>query len=136
MSKSENLVLVPDAQGHIDLVRKLAREAGLPQTIECIEKLRPVMTAHFETEERPNGFLDNVGAAAPRLQRRVERVREEHQELLRDLDHIQHQVAIIEAAQADLAARKKNFLQSLLLHERSEADLQFEAYYVELGGGD
>ncbi len=136
MTNSENLAPEAHAAGHVDLVRQLADEEGLEETVARIVEIRDAMNAHFETEEKPDGFFESIIAAAPRLQRRVESVLSEHADLLRDLERLEHQVAIIQAAQADLAARKKTFLQTLVLHERTEADLQFEAYYVELGGGD
>ena len=91
--------------------------------------------AHIGESEGPGGLLTEVEEKAPRLWRAADRMRVEHGELLEDCFHV------LEGLRGDRVS--SNLIRSdvLALVERFEmhrhrgADLVYEAYGVDIGGG-
>jgi len=106
----------------------------------ALETLRDVVDRHIFATEAPGGFLDEIVDAEPRLANQSQRLREEHGEI----------VDAISAASARLRARTSlatdewvdatrdrllALLGSLARHRQRGADLVYEAYDVDIGGG-
>ena len=91
--------------------------------------------AHVGESEGPGGLLVEVESKAPRLWREVDGMRVEHAELLREC------FGILERLRDDVASSHRIRNEVLVLIERFEghrhrgADLVYEAYGVDIGGG-
>jgi hypothetical protein len=107
---------------------------------DAVEALRDVVDRHIFATEAPGGFLDELVEEEPRLANQAQRLREEHGEM----------VDAISAALARLRARpsfateewaetmrdRLTVLMALLArHRQRGADLVYEAFDVDLGGG-
>ncbi len=91
--------------------------------------------AHIGESESPGGFLVEVESKAPRLWREVDRMRVEHAELLKDcfriLEYLRDDIASSRRIRNEVFALVKRFER----HRHRGADLVYEAYGVDLGGG-
>jgi hypothetical protein len=112
--------------------------AGVRDALGVLEE---VWTRHIVETEAPGAFLDEVVEAAPRLAKPAQRLRSEHDEILSVILDVQVQLESL-AAQADADAwadRVRSVLTSLLValarHRQRGADLVYEAYAVDIGGG-
>jgi hypothetical protein len=107
---------------------------------DALDALRDVVDRHISETEAPGGFLDEIVDAEPRLANPAERLREEHGEM----------VDAISAASARLRSRPSfatdewaesmrdrmlALLGLLARHRQRGADLVYEAYDVDIGGG-
>jgi hypothetical protein len=108
---------------------------------EALGVLEEVWTRHIIETEAPGAFLDEVVEAAPRLAKPAQRLRGEHDEILSVILDVQAQLQAPEAEpDADeWANRMRSVLTSLLValarHRQRGADLVYEAYAVDIGGG-
>jgi len=102
---------------------------------DALENLEEVWTRHVIDTEAPGAFLDELTQAEPRLANQVQRLRDEHGQVL----------SALLAAEDDLRAepvdteRVRSSLTSLLCelhrHRQRGVDLVYEAYDVDIGGG-
>jgi hypothetical protein len=100
--------------------------------------LHEVWMRHVVETEAPGAFLDELVEAAPRLATPAQRLREEHAEILSVLIEVEERLQ-----QRDLdeewAERMRSVLTSVLValarHRQRGADLVYEAYAVDIGGG-
>jgi hypothetical protein len=107
---------------------------------DALESLRDVVDRHIFATEAPGGFLDEMVEEEPRLANGAQRLREEHGEI----------VDMISAASARLRSRPSfatdewvdamrdrllALLGVLARHRQRGADLVYEAYDVDIGGG-
>lgn len=93
---------------------------------------------HVTEVEAPNGFLADVVADEPRLICRTNRLREDHENLEKEVHALQ--IALSELDDADVADRAipirnqaLEFLGNLATHRQRGADLIYEAYQVDIG---
>jgi hypothetical protein len=107
---------------------------------DALDALRDVVDRHIFATEAPGGFLDEIVETEPRLANGSQRLREEHGEI----------VDAISAASARLRARPSfapdewveamrdrllALLAVLVRHRQRGADLVYEAFDVDIGGG-
>jgi hypothetical protein len=108
---------------------------------ESLASLHDVWTRHIVETEAPGAFLDELIEEAPRLSTPAARLRREHNEILgvitrseKTLQQVllddDHQV-YVDTLRADLT----EMLCALAHHRQRGADLIFEAYDVDIGGG-
>jgi len=101
-----------------------------------------VWTRHIVETEAPGAFLDELITEAPRLSTPTSRLRREHSDILATIVRAEKQlatppddddayVAFAEEMRVELTA----LLAALARHRQRGADLVFEAYAVDLGGG-
>jgi ElaB/YqjD/DUF883 family membrane-anchored ribosome-binding protein len=101
----------------------------------ALERVREAVRSHVRGVEAPEGLFDEVVAVAPRLQKRVTAVREDHIALAtRATDlaaglaaHQNHNVVA-------LRHQAEALLSDLREHRGTEADLVYEAFWTDLGG--
>jgi hypothetical protein len=105
---------------------------------DAVTVLHEVWTRHVLDTEAPGAFLDELVEASPRLANAALRLREEHATILADLLRIEDELARlpvggdrVEALRTDLT----NVLVALARHRQRGADLVYEAYDVDIGGG-
>lgn len=109
-------------------------EAWVDGVRAALATLRQVWTDHVVETEAPGGFLDELVSEAPRLANQAARLRAEHAEIMRDLVALEealHPASDPEAVRTSLTS----VLSALARHRQSGADLLYEAYDVEIGGG-
>lgn len=108
---------------------------------EALVDLSATFERHCGIVEAPDGVFDQVLAAAPRLESKVELLRREHVEIA---DAITAELRSIRdlasSAQVDdaVAARQRitDLLTALSRHRQGGADMVYEAYAVDIGVGD
>jgi hemerythrin-like domain-containing protein len=108
---------------------------GLAELRSQLDTTRTHILAHFRFEER-NGYMDTVRKREPRLERAIQLLVAEHQQLAQAL------TALIEQARGapDLNARFRKQVQAWIervrQHEASENDLVQDAFNQDIGPED
>jgi septal ring factor EnvC (AmiA/AmiB activator) len=99
-----------------------------------LERLRIALRQHVEEVEGAEGLLAQLTDDAPRLVNKIGQVRDEHVELT-----LQVADAIARAKQPSGAEELRSevlaVLVSIVCHRQRGADLVYEAYEVDIGGG-
>jgi hypothetical protein len=109
---------------------------------DTLHALHEVWTRHIVETEAPGAFLDEVVAEAPRLATPASRLRREHNEILGVVTRAEKRLAAaptdddaytawVEEVRAELTA----LLVGLARHRQRGADIVYEAYDVDIGGG-
>ena len=106
-----------------------------------LQIVHDVWTRHIVETEAPGAFLDELVQDSPRLSSPVERLRREHNDVLamivRGEQHLGDPPADPEyvAWADDLRVELTALLAALARHRQRGADLIYEAYDVDIGGG-
>lgn len=93
---------------------------------------------HCSESEEPGGFLDQTGREAPRLSRRINQLRVDHERLEKEVFALQVAIGDLQDADVDAQAsgirnQALEFLGHLARHRQRGSDLVYEAYQVDLG---
>jgi hypothetical protein len=107
-----------------------------------LHALHEVWTRHIVETEAPGAFLDELVAEAPRLATPASRLRREHSEILATITRAEKRLITppadddsygcwVDEMRTDLTA----LLVALAKHRQRGADLVYEAYDVDIGGG-
>jgi hypothetical protein len=124
------IALAAPAPGRIDEWAAGVREA--------LAVLQEVWTRHVVETEAPGAFLDDLVEEAPRLYNQALRLREEHGEILSILLDVEDRMQP-DPNDPEWVDRLRSVLTSLLValarHRQRGADLVYEAYAVDIGGG-
>jgi hypothetical protein len=93
---------------------------------------------HVEITEGPSGMYREVLATAPRLAEAVRRLTIEHGEIRRELDELLARAEAVTSLEDATVVRDlgTDLLRSLVRHRQRGADLVFEAYEYDVGGGE
>jgi hypothetical protein len=109
---------------------------------DALGLVHEVWTRHIVETEAPGAFLDDLVSESPRLATPASRLRREHVEILETIVREEDRLASppeegddyeawSEATRVELTA----LLAALARHRQRGADLVYEAYAVDLGGG-
>jgi hypothetical protein len=112
---------------------------------EALGEVHEVWTRHIVGTEAPGAFLDEIVTESPRLATPTSRLRRDHSDILAtivdaetalltppdDTPDDDTYIAWAEEVRVDLTA----LLAALARHRQRGADLVYEAYAVDLGGG-
>jgi hypothetical protein len=109
---------------------------------EGLRTLHEVWTRHIVETEAPGAFLDELVAEAPRLATPAARLRREHSDILQTITRVEKRLAIppadddsyqcwVDEIRTDLNA----LLVALVKHRQRGADMVYNAYDVDIGGG-
>ncbi len=118
--------------------RNGAGDSRVRKTLALLEGFDPALRDHFAVEER-GGYFSEVLQVAPRLNRRAERLQQNHLEFRQRLNRL------LELTRDAVGAPDKwervtvgvaEFLQQLSVHEDAENELVREAFMHDLGQGD
>jgi len=105
---------------------------------DALSSLHEVWTRHIVETEAPGAFLDDLVEEAPRLYNQSLRLREEHGEILSILLEVDDRLQP-DHGDPEWVERLRSVLTSLLValarHRQRGADLVYEAYAVDIGGG-
>lgn len=99
-----------------------------------LESLRIALEQHVEEVESPEGLLAQLTDDSPRLVNKIDRVRDEHPELTRQVaDAIASAKGSSDAE--ELRREVLAVLVAIVRHRQRGADLIYEGYDVDIGGG-
>lgn len=127
----------------LDLEEAIARPAGQDadtwssETAARCGTLIEAFRYHVEQSEGADGLLPEIVAKAPRLAHAVDEVKEEHRSLLVEMDRLRA-AAESEGRDHVEAVREQtlNLLRALAAHRQRGSDLIYEAYLVDVEGGE
>jgi hypothetical protein len=100
-----------------------------------------VWTRHIVETEAPGAFLDELVTESPRLSTPTSRLRRDHSDILATIVRTEKRLATPAEDDAyvgwaeDLRVELTALLAALARHRQRGADLVYEAYAVDLGGG-
>jgi len=120
------------------LERAAAAPSGMPTWPAYVrselERLSDALDHHVSAVEAPDGLLAEMLQTAPRLAPRIDRVRDEHPALRTMVDDT---IALADsgAEPDDVRAAIVETLIAVVRHRQHGADLVFDAYNVDIGGG-
>ena len=97
--------------------------------------LHEVWTRHVVETEAPGAFLDELVENEPRLSNQTRRLREEHGQVLSELLAVEDAFARDPVDPEEIRTRLTTVLCDLARHRQRGADLVYEAYDVDIGGG-
>jgi hypothetical protein len=131
-------------QACIELEESLARPAGrdpekwLADVAARCRELTEAFHRHAEQSEGPGGLLPEIVEVAPRLAHAVDRVKGEHEALLAEMAGLE--TTIGEKDTVDQISKVRDavlrLLRDVAAHRQRGADLIYEAYSVDVEGGD
>jgi septal ring factor EnvC (AmiA/AmiB activator) len=99
-----------------------------------LESLRIALEQHVEEVEGAEGLLAQLRDDAPRLINKINRVRDEHPELTQQVADAIASAKGSSGAE-DLRSQVLAVLVSIVRHRQRGADLVYEGYHVDIGGG-
>jgi Ala-tRNA(Pro) deacylase len=99
-----------------------------------LASLRRALDDHICETEAPDGLLIEIEEQAPRLAREVDRLRKEHGLLIGHCERVMLQVEDFESAES-LRRSVLTLLGRFAGHRHRGADLVYEAFGVDIGGG-
>lgn len=112
----------------------------LATVIEALEEVEGEIVDHIEITEREHGLYDEIIDVAPRLSRNIERLRSEHPEMEEATAALRARLATSAGCADPMVAATKEaigeVLALLVAHRRRGADLLWEAYSLDTGGGE
>lgn len=101
---------------------------------QATHRLRRTFADHLHATESDEGLFEEVLAEAPRLAPAVARLRAEHDEIENDL--LALELALREPGAGErVRERAVQLLGRLVRHRQRGADLVYEAYETDIGGG-
>ena len=108
--------------------------------IAALEEVEDEIVDHIEVTEREHGLYDEITDVAPRLSRNIEVLRNEHPEMQAATSALRARLvsAPVRGDEAVAEARHAvdHVLAQLVSHRRRGADLLWEAYSLDTGGGE
>jgi len=126
------LALAAPAANRVDWVTHVREALGV---------VHEVWTRHVIETEAPGAFLDELVTESPRLSTPASRLRREHSEILDTITRAEEKLAhppvddVYVAWADDQRIELTALLAALARHRQRGADLVYEAYAVDLGGG-
>ena len=107
---------------------------GALEEAVAVDRMETALDAHVDVTEGPDGLFAGILRDAPRLGHGIDVLRREHEHLrsaVRSLAaRLQEPVEVAEAREEALA-----LMAAIVRHRHRGADLVYEAYQTDLGGG-
>lgn len=100
--------------------------------------LRDTVAHHIAVTEGPGGLFEQIQTDSPRLSGAVQRLHVEHEQLAAEVDAVLEQLGEGSAdpiAMAALRERVTTLIGRIARHRQRGADLIYDAYEVDIGGG-
>lgn len=97
-----------------------------------LAEVRAAWERHVESTEAADGLFEQIRTDAPQLAPRIQQLRKEHEDL-----HIALDVAAGDPAQDADGLREQviDLVAKIVRHRQHGADVIYEAYSVDVGGG-
>ena len=104
----------------------------------ALTRFRTAFDAHVDVTESPGGAFDQVIEADPRLAKRVERLRGEHESMAAAVAVVDERLAGVPGPDWADEVRESvlELLGALARHRHRGADLLHEAFVVDISAGD
>lgn len=122
----------------------LARPSSDPmwshRVLEALQSLRDAFDEHVLEVERPDGLLNRLLEDDPRLANSVSRMHDEHGEIDLRLNEVKDLICLCDPdcehpQIEDVRVAAVDTLSLISRHRQAGADLVYEAYNVDIGGG-
>ena len=108
--------------------------------IAALEEVESEIVDHIEVTEREHGLYDEIIDVAPRLSRSIEVLRDEHPEMQAATLGLKARLVSVPVRGDEAVAEARHAIDHLLAqlvsHRRRGADLLWEAYSLDTGGGE
>jgi hypothetical protein len=117
------------------------RDPWLNRVSDALYAVHEVWTRHIVETEAPGAFLDELTAESPRLSKPASRLRREHNDVLAQITRAEKRLSMPPSADdydrwaEELRAELTSLLVALARHRQRGADLIYEAFDVDIGGG-
>lgn len=119
---------IRDATRHMETARDLADLFG------HLREFRALLESHFMSEEAAGGLYDNMRALGAEDPGKIEQLRQEHGELLGEIDGLSRRVqACLDGPVAEVLRKAGELARRLRHHETRENALLMDAAYTDLG---
>jgi len=129
--------ILQDHQDIEALMLQVATGASRAETIEAIERLRPLLERHFQSEEAElSGLHAEIVQKAPRHANALQMLKDEHAAILVQVDEL---AAIAKSSEAPDARRQElgeKLKARLEEHEATETEIFVDSIWTDLGAGD
>ncbi|MCA9102220.1 MAG: hemerythrin domain-containing protein [Pirellulales bacterium] len=105
--------------------------------IEAFERFHTSLKNHFAAEEGDGAFFDEIVSQAPRLSGRADKLRAEHDAMLKLIDELEDDLKLEEFVPwASIDAQLSNLAETLFRHEAEERELVQIAFTEDVGNKD
>jgi hypothetical protein len=113
-------------------------EAWGVQVRQALAELVTDFAEHVRTTEGPDGLHQVIVSTEPRLANAVQKLTDDHQHIAADLAEVSTLARVPRTAEdVDLVRTKTTRLLAILIrHRQRGADLVYEAFETDLGGGE
>ena len=126
----EMAIAAPVGAGRVEWAERVGK---------ALRRVGDELDAHVTVTEGADGLYAEMLATAPRLAPAVGRLQAEHADLRAALDHAGARVADVGSAGEDAGGEAREAVLALLgdfaRHRQAGADLVYEAYETDIGGG-
>ena len=125
----ESAIAAPTGAGRVAWAERVAKELG---------RVDDELDAHVAATEGADGLYAEILVDAPRLAPSVRRLQDEHGELRAALDDTNGRVEVLAGGGDDVAGAREavlGLLGAFARHRQLGADLVYEAYETDIGGG-
>lgn len=120
-----------------ELVGRIEDTTDLAEIVSGLQQLQPLFESHFAREEALDGLHSDIRARAPQHRQAIDRLEQDHRELLADVAELQAQAqACLQGPIREIEALRSRFLLKLREHEARESGLFVDAIWTDLGQGD
>jgi hypothetical protein len=105
---------------------------------DCLDLLAQAFELHAQHSEGPYGLLAEMVEVAPRSANAVDQIKRDHRDILADIWAVEARAGrCADIAQVqDVREEALGLLQAIARHRQRGADLIYEAYSVDIEGGD
>jgi len=115
-------------------------QAWNARVLSELSGVQEALARHVASAEAPQGIFAEIDLSRPTLSRRVERLRQEHAELICQADALRKRIEPGGPDErpdfADIRQRAAWLLRALRHHQALETDLIFESFCTDIGAGD
>jgi len=126
----------PLGTAHRHLVTRSAEfvdPTSLRHTLKLLRELQEEATEHYRGEELPDGLFEELRTRSPENIARVDALVDQHDQILEALQFLMDQYEEIQLILEGLNEQTTRLLTTMEQHEREEAALVMDAYYLDLG---
>lgn len=119
-----------------ELIHRIEHTPDLSELGSGLEQLKPLFERHFAREESLDGLHSNIRDRAPEHAGTIERLKQEHGELLADVSALHRQVAACLEGRMRIETSCSELLRKIREHEARENEVFLDAICIDLGQGD
>jgi hypothetical protein len=113
---------------------RMEKTCDLKVLVPMLQEFRTRLEVHFTREEAPSGFHEIIGETAPHLLAYLQRLFDEHRDLLVEVDRVSEKARVcLEGPLAEVMREVAALSQRIQVHEARETSLLGDAMYTDLG---